>query len=113
MSLRETTFNRFDFPLRDFFIDVFKEKIFVVGGTIRDYLLYRGINQHRDIDLIVIDHTYKEIEKKLKPFGKTNTVGRSFAVVKFSKDGLTFDISVPRKEKKRDRDSHSHKNFIV
>ena len=105
--------NRFDFPLKDFFVDVFKEKVFLVGGTIRDYLLYGDVDQLRDIDLIVTGHSYKEIEKKLKPFGKTNTVGKSFAVVKFSRDGKTFDISVPRKDIKRDENSHSHKNFVV
>jgi tRNA nucleotidyltransferase (CCA-adding enzyme) len=105
--------NHFDFPLKDFFVDVFKEQVFLVGGTIRDSLLYGGADELRDIDLVVTGHTYKEIEKKLKPFGKTNTVGKSFAVVKFTKDGKTFDISVPRKDVKRDENSHSHKNFIV
>jgi len=105
--------NRFEFPLRDLFIKIFEENIYLVGGTIRDYLLYGDIGQNRDIDLVVTGHTYEEIEKKLKPYGKTNTVGKSFAVVKFSRDGQTFDISVPRKDRKRDEGSHSHKNFII
>ena len=104
---------RLDFPLKDFFINVFKDKVYLVGGTIRDYLLYNQIAENRDIDLVVIDHTYEEIEKKLEKHGKTNTVGKSFAVVKFSKDGRTFDISVPRKDIKRDPDTHGHKNFII
>ncbi len=105
----------FDFPLRDFFIEVFKEKVFLVGGTIRDYLLYGTVEAGMDIDLVVTGHTYGEIEGKLKPYGKTNTVGKSFAVVKFTKEGSgnTFDISVPRKDVKRDGDSFSHKNFII
>ena len=105
--------DQFDFPLKDFFIEVFKENVFLVGGTIRDYLLYGKTGRDRDIDLMVTGHTYSEIEKKLKSFGKTNTVGRSFAVVKFTKDGKTFDISVPRKDVRRDDHSHSHKNFII
>ncbi|HLP60726.1 MAG TPA: hypothetical protein VK186_17920, partial [Candidatus Deferrimicrobium sp.] len=105
----------FDFPLKDFFTGLFKEKVFLVGGTIRDYILYGQIAGSRDIDLVVIDHTYEEIEEKLKPYGKTNTVGKSFAVVKFTKQGETniFDISVPRKDVKRSIDSHSHTNFII
>ena len=105
----------FDFPLKDFFIGVFKEKVFLVGGTIRDYLLYGTIGAGMDIDLVVVDFTYEEIENILKPFGKTNTVGKSFAVVKFTKAGTgnTFDISVPRKDVKKDGDSFSHKNFVV
>lgn len=84
-----------------------------MGGTIRDYLLYNRIVQNRDIDLVVIDHSYEEIEEKIKKYGKTNTVGKSFAVVKFIKDGNTFDISVPRKDVKKSNDSLSHKNFII
>ena len=103
----------FDFHLKDFFISVFKEKIYLVGGTIRDYLLYGEIDNSRDIDLVVIDHDYNDIEKKLKKHGKTNTVGKSFAVVKFTKDGCNFDISVPRKDTRKSEDSHGHKNFVV
>jgi len=101
------------FPLKDFFISIFKEKVYLVGGTVRDYILYGGIEESSDIDLIVIDHSYEDIEKKLKEHGKTNTVGKSFAVVKFTKDNLTFDISVPRKDKKKNTESHDHRNFII
>jgi tRNA nucleotidyltransferase (CCA-adding enzyme) len=113
MKKKENLLHTFDFPLKEFFIQVFKEKIFLVGGTIRDYILYGQISQNRDIDMVVIDHSYEEIEKKLRQYGKTNTVGKSFAVVKFTKDGHTFDIAVPRKDVKRSSDSHSHKNFII
>ena len=101
------------FPSMDFFIRIFADKIFLVGGTIRDYLLYNTMEENKDIDLIVIDHSYEEIENKLKPFGKTNTVGKSFAVVKFSMDQVTFDISVPRTDKIKDQALHGHKNFII
>ncbi len=109
------TTNRIDFsfPLKKFFINVFKDDVFLVGGTIRDYLLYGKIDELRDIDLVVTGHTYRDIERKLRPHGKTNTVGKSFAVVKFSKGGENFDISVPRKDFMRDKRSSSHKNFIV
>jgi tRNA nucleotidyltransferase (CCA-adding enzyme) len=109
------TLEMFTFPLKDFFIDVFKEKIFLIGGTIRDYILYKRVDRDRDIDLVVVDHTYEEIEEKLKSFGKTNTVGKSFAVVKFTLRGCdyNFDISVPRRDVRRSGNSHSHKNFII
>lgn len=102
-----------DFPLKDFFVDVFKDRVFLVGGTVRDFFLYRRIDIQRDIDLLVTGYTYEEIEAKLQPHGKTNTVGKSFAVVKFSKEGHCFDISIPRKDIKRRLDSHSHQNFII
>ncbi|MCU0284774.1 MAG: HD domain-containing protein [Acidobacteria bacterium] len=115
MMKHHKLFESFAFPLKNFFISLFKEKVFLVGGTVRDYILYGQIDYNRDIDLVVIDHTYEEIEAKLKPYGKTNTVGKSFAVVKFTKQGETniFDISVPRKDVRRNIDSHSHKNFII
>ncbi|NIM15020.1 MAG: HD domain-containing protein [Candidatus Aminicenantes bacterium] len=100
-------------PLMDFFVRVFQENVYLVGGTIRDYILYSEIKEKRDIDLVVIGHTYEEIEKKLRKHGKTNTVGKSFAVVKFSKDGMTIDISIPRKDVKKDSNSHGHKNFLI
>jgi putative nucleotidyltransferase with HDIG domain len=115
MKKKKHTLQTFDFPLKDFFIEIFKDKIFLVGGTIRDFLLYGPSGLDRDIDLVVTDTTYDEIETKLKPYGKTNTVGKSFAVVKFTKEGDSriIDISVPRKDVKKDDDSHSHKNFII
>jgi len=109
------TLEEFTFPLKDFFIEIFKDKIFLIGGTIRDYILYHRIDSDRDIDLVVVDHCYEAIEEKLKPYGKTSTVGKSFAVVKFTPRGcaFTFDISAPRRDVKRSGDSHSHKNFII
>jgi tRNA nucleotidyltransferase (CCA-adding enzyme) len=104
---------KINFSLKDFFVDVFGEKVFLVGGTIRDFLLYGKVNFNRDIDLVVVDVSYEDIENKLREHGKTNTVGKSFAVVKFTKDSHTFDISVPRKDLKKDRSSHSHKNFLI
>jgi tRNA nucleotidyltransferase (CCA-adding enzyme) len=108
MTLKELTF-----PSMKFFVDIFKDRVYLVGGTVRDYLLYGNSHEEQDIDLVVTGHSYKEIEKKLKKYGKTNTVGKSFAVVKFTLGGQTFDISVPRKDIIKDPHSHGHKNFII
>ncbi|MCK4837050.1 MAG: HD domain-containing protein, partial [Candidatus Aminicenantes bacterium] len=104
---------KIDFPFKDLFIKIFKDKVYLVGGTIRDYLLYKKINTKQDIDLVVVDHSYEEIEKKLSRYGKTNTVGKSFAVVKFIRDLVSFDISIPRRDIKKNKSSHTHKNFII
>jgi len=101
------------FPYRDLFVRLFGERVFLVGGTIRDHLLYGSVKRRRDIDLVVVGHTFEEIERKLRPQGKTNTVGRSFAVVKFSKGRSSFDISIPRRDHKMGTDAGSHKNFLV
>lgn len=112
-SEQEPSLPSFDFPLKNFFIDVFKDNVYLVGGPIRDHMLYGNLSQSSDIDLVVTGHSYGDIEKKLKKFGKTNTVGKSFAVVKFTKNGQTIDISVPRKDAKKSEESHSHKNFVI
>jgi tRNA nucleotidyltransferase (CCA-adding enzyme) len=99
--------------MKNFFVDVFGSDVYLVGGTIRDFLLYNTVKKKRDIDLVVVNVTYDDIERKLKSHGKVNTVGRSFAVVKFSREGQTFDISIPRKDFKKDPGSAGHKNFEI
>ncbi len=106
--------NKFpDFPLKKLFIKIFKDEVYIVGGVVRDFILYKKLDSEKDIDLMVINHNYDEIEKKLRKYGKTNTVGKSFAVVKFTKDNFTYDISIPRKDIKKDKNSFNHKNFII
>jgi tRNA nucleotidyltransferase (CCA-adding enzyme) len=101
------------FPQKKLFTGIFKDKVYLVGGAIRDHMLYNSIDKRQDIDLLVEGHTYEEIEKKLKRYGKTNTVGKSFAVVKFSRGNKTVDVAMPRKDVKRDPDTHGHKNFVI
>lgn len=101
------------FPYKELFIQVFHDKVYLVGGTVRDYLLFGRIRTDRDIDLVVIDSTYETIEAALAVYGKTNTVGKSFAVVKFAIEGKTFDISIPRKDVRKSPDIHSHRNFHI
>ncbi|MEN8153389.1 MAG: HD domain-containing protein [Acidobacteriota bacterium] len=102
-----------DFPHKDFFKKLFNDEIYLVGGVVRDLLISGTIKDQKDIDLMVTGIDYNELNKKLSPFGKTNTVGKSFAVIKFTKDNMIFDISVPRKDTKKDPESSSHKNFAV
>lgn len=102
-----------DFSQKDLFVDVFRDKVYVVGGAVRDFLLYGKIADRQDIDLVVEDCTYDQIEARLRRFGKTDNVGKSFAVIKFTRQQKTFDISIPRRDKKKREDSSSHKNFTV
>jgi len=102
-----------EFPLKDFFVSVFADQVFVVGGTVRDFLLYGQVAESQDIDLLVCGHGYDEIAAKLKPHGKTDTVGKSFAVLKFTREGKTFDIAIPRRDQKKNDRSSAHKNFHI
>jgi tRNA nucleotidyltransferase/poly(A) polymerase len=101
------------FPGKDFFISVFHDDVYVVGGTVRDHILYKKIARDQDIDLLVTGMGYDEIAARLEAFGKTDTVGKSFAVIKFTRAGRTFDIAVPRRDRKKDGAAHGHKNFDV
>lgn len=101
------------FPEKDFFVSIFKDDVYVVGGTVRDYLLYKRLAPGQDIDLLVTGLGYDQVAARLEPFGKTDTVGKSFAVIKFSRAGRTFDIAVPRRDRKKDDAGHGHKNFLV
>jgi len=101
------------FPEKDFFVSVFRDDVYVVGGTVRDRVLYRKAAPAQDIDLLVTGLSYDEIAARLRKFGKTDTVGKSFAVIKFTREGKTFDIAVPRRDRKKDGTTHGHKNFLV
>jgi tRNA nucleotidyltransferase/poly(A) polymerase len=104
---------RIDFPMKDFFVAVFADQVFVVGGTVRDFVLYGRVAATQDIDLLVCGCGYDEIAATLKPHGKTDTVGKSFAVLKFTRQGKTFDIAIPRRDQKIDDLTHGHKNFRI
>jgi tRNA nucleotidyltransferase/poly(A) polymerase len=101
------------FPMKDFFVTIFADRVYVVGGTVRDFVLYGKVTANQDVDLLVCGCGYDEIAAKLKPHGKTDTVGKSFAVLKFTREGKTFDIAIPRRDQKKDGLAHTHKNFHV
>jgi tRNA nucleotidyltransferase (CCA-adding enzyme) len=104
---------RLRFPMKDFFVTVFADQVYVVGGTVRDFILYGKPKRDQDIDLLVCGSGYEEIAAKLQPHGKTDTVGKSFAVLKFTRQGKTFDIAIPRRDQRKDGLSHAHRNFSV
>ncbi len=106
-------FSSLDFPGRDLFLELFGADAYLIGGTVRDCLLYGGLSEGKDIDLLVCGRSYEEIAAALSLHGRTNTVGKSFAVIKFNFQGLTYDIAVPRRERKLDPASHDHRNFRV
>jgi tRNA nucleotidyltransferase (CCA-adding enzyme) len=101
------------FPMKEFIVSIFADQVYVVGGTVRDFILYGELTESQDVDLLVCGHSYEEIAAKLKPHGKTDTVGKSFAVLKFTHEGKTYDIAIPRRDQKKDNLSHAHKNFRI
>jgi len=80
----------------------------LVGGYLRDLLL--GIPS-KDIDIEVFGvESLSHLETLLLPFGKVNSVGKSFGVVKLQLEGLTVDFSLPRLEEKI---AEGHRGFSV
>ena len=84
-------------PHREFFVSLFGDRVWLVGGGVRDLLLGKPL---KEIDLLVVKHTLEEIIEKLRPYGKVSLVGKSFAVLKFHYQGEIIEISIPRKERR-------------
>ncbi|MBN2400555.1 CCA tRNA nucleotidyltransferase [candidate division KSB1 bacterium] len=101
------------FPMKDFFVSVFADQVYAVGGSVRDFVLTGRVAANQDVDLLVCGYGYDDIAALLKLHGKTDTVGKSFAVLKFTRQGKTFDIAIPRRDQKKDIQAHDHKNFRI
>lgn len=71
-------------------------KFYIVGGTVRDFMLNRKYS--RDIDIEVYIENVEEFEKLMLDIGACG-VGKSFFVYKWK----NFDISLPRTETKTSR----------
>lgn len=76
-----------------------KEEIFLVGGSVRDFMLNQ---ETKDFDLVIRNISLDELESFLKKRGKVSLVGKNFGVLKFIPEGIKLeepiDIALPRKE---------------
>lgn len=79
----------------------------LVGGCVRDALLGR---RPKDFDIEVYGLELDRIAETLQTIGRTDRVGRAFAVVKFWRNGREYDFSVPRTESKS---GSGHRGFEV
>lgn len=100
-----------EFRDKDFFIQLFGDEVYVVGGYVRDFLLKNPTDDA--IDILITHHSVEDIVKKLKPHGKVDLVGKSFGVIKFSMKGKTYDIALPRKDIPKDTEIRGHKDFLI
>jgi len=83
-------------------------KPIIVGGFIRDTFL--GLTS-KDIDIELYNtDSLESIEKILIEFGKVNSVGKSFGVLKLTIDDLNLDFSLPREDSKITK---GHKGFVI
>ena len=70
---------------------------FIVGGSVRDRRL--GFTP-KDFDVEVFGVGYEEVTVALARWGRVDTVGKSFGVVKLTTQEHTFDFSLPRLDSK-------------
>jgi tRNA nucleotidyltransferase (CCA-adding enzyme) len=102
-----------NFEHKELFVRLFGPDIYAVGGFVRDLLLNRSPHE---VDLLIQGHPLEEIITKLKPAGRLDLVGRSFGVIKFTVDGRTYDLALPRKDRLAERaqaTGRSHKDFLI
>lgn len=85
-------------------------RAFIVGGWVRDSILNR---QSKDIDIEVFNATYEDLIKVLNKYGRIDTVGASFGVVKLKCGDYDFDFSLPRKDSLVGESTGRGRGFIV
>lgn len=72
-------------------------KVFSVGGAVRDALIGK---ESKDLDLLVTGLPLDRLESLLMKYGKVDTVGKSFGVIKFNSPQTgELDIAIPRTER--------------
>lgn len=72
-------------------------EIYSVGGSVRDEILGK---ESKDLDILITNLPLNIIEKVLLDYGKVDSVGKSFGVLKFKPTGSKeeIDVTIPRKE---------------
>lgn len=81
--------------------------VLLVGGVVRDAVLG---TQSKDVDIEVYGLDAESLKSVLSKYGKVNTVGVSFGIIKLSTETDEYDFSLPRRESK---EGQGHRGFIV
>ncbi len=100
----------FDFPDRALFVRLFGADVYAVGGFVRDLVLGRPSTE---IDLLVARHPLDEIVRKLEKHGRVDLVGKSFGIIKFGRQGRTYDVALPRTDRAGAEGTRGHKDIVV
>jgi tRNA nucleotidyltransferase (CCA-adding enzyme) len=78
----------------------------IVGGWVRDRLIYGAGHEPADVDLEVFRMSGEDLRNLLESFGRVEAVGESFQVYKIG----AIDVSLPRRDSKAGR---GHRGFVV
>lgn len=82
-------------------------RAWLVGGGVRDTLLGRP---GHDWDVEVHHVSESDLEAVLRRLGRVDAVGKAFGVFRVTRDGLTVDVSLPRRDSKT---GPGHKGITV
>lgn len=82
-------------------------RAYLVGGAVRDRLLGR---EAKDADLEVYRVPPDALVETLRALGRVDDVGRAFGILKLTRDGVTIDVGLPRRDSKVAR---GHRGFDV
>ena len=76
---------QFDYPVNEIFKDIesLNGRAFLVGGIVRDMLLYGKVDYH-DVDVEIYGLTIEQLENILNKYGEVNCVGKSFGILKLN-----------------------------
>ena len=87
-------------------------RAYIVGGSVRDALM--GY-EPKDLDVEVYGCDYESLIDILSKYGKPNTVGKNFGVIKLvDSEGNDYDFSLPRRDSKvTDNTDTSGRGFEV
>jgi tRNA nucleotidyltransferase/poly(A) polymerase len=98
------------FPHKSLFVRLFGRDVYAVGGFVRDLVMGRP---SEEVDILVARHPVDDIIRKISPHGHVDLVGKSFGVIKFTVDGVTYDIALPRKDIAKALPARRHQDFEV
>lgn len=73
-------------------------KIYIVGGLVRDLLLFKQVDYH-DVDVEIYHLTMSKLQVILSRFGHVDEIGKSFGILKIN-TLPNFDFALPRTETK-------------
>ena len=99
-----------EFRDKDLFLKLFGPDVYAVGGYVRD-IIRRA--PHKEVDLIITRHPLSAINKKLLAHGRVDLVGKSFGIVKFTREGATYDVALPRTDAAKGEGLRGHKDIAV
>ncbi|HVC30362.1 MAG TPA: HDIG domain-containing protein, partial [Steroidobacteraceae bacterium] len=76
--------------------------LFAVGGRVRDELradIDGADIASKDLDYVVTGVAAQDLRERLDSIGRVDLVGALFSVFKVTRDGMTVDVALPRRER--------------